>query len=97
MHAPAHVDVEVMSALGRLQRGSLISKATATRAVDSFLEAPIQRHDISDLARGAWRLSNKLRVSDAVYVQLARQLGLRVLTVDARLARASDLALLPEV
>jgi predicted nucleic acid-binding protein len=54
MHAPAHVDVEVMSALGRLQRGSLISKATATRAVDSFLEAPIQRHDISDLARGAW-------------------------------------------
>jgi predicted nucleic acid-binding protein len=34
-------------------------------------------------------------VADAFYVELAHVLGTRVLTVDARLARASSLAVLP--
>lgn len=44
---------------------------------------------------GAWTRSADLRVADAFYVELAHQLGTRVLTVDARLARASTYVVLP--
>ncbi len=95
LHAPAHVDVEVTSALARLHRASLISKAAARKALTAFGEAPLTRHELPALVPGAWRRSSGLRVADAFYVELAGILGTRVLTLDARLARATSLAVLP--
>jgi len=92
LHAPAHVDVEVMSALARLERAGTLSADQAGSALTRFLHAPVTRHPLPDLAQGAWRRTKQLRVADAFYVELAASLGLRVLTADARLARASDLA-----
>jgi predicted nucleic acid-binding protein len=92
LHAPAHVDVEVMSALARLQRAGLLSPDEAGAALDRFTAAPLQRHDLAPLAAGAWRRTDQLRVADAVYVELAGELGVPVLTTDARLSRVSDLA-----
>lgn len=95
LHAPAHIDLEVASALGRLQRAGNVTKAAATRALNAFGRAPVQRHDLPDLVVGAWKRSSSLRVADAFYVELAHQIGTRVLTIDARLARASTYAVLP--
>lgn len=95
LHAPAHVDVEVTSALARLLRAGAIDASSADVALDAFTRAPLERHDLAPLTLGAWKRSSALRVADAFYVELARQLGTRVLTVDERLARASSLAVLP--
>jgi len=95
LHVPAHVDVEVTSALARLHRAGLLTRAAAGRARAAFGQAPLTRHELPPLVAGAWKQSAGLRVADAFYVELARQLGTRVLTVDARLARASSYAVLP--
>ena len=92
LHAPAHVDVEVMSALAQLQRAEVVSAAAAGAALDRFVAAPLQRHEMAPLVAGAWRRTERLRVANAVYVELASQLGMQVVTTDARLARASELA-----
>lgn len=96
LHAPAHVDVEVTSALARLHRTGVLSRAAAGRALATFGRTPLERHDLPPLVAGAWKRTASLRVADAFYVELARQLGTRVLTVDARLARASTYAVLPD-
>jgi predicted nucleic acid-binding protein len=91
LHVPAHVDVEVMSAIARLHRGDRLTRSEAGEALDRFAAAPIQRHDLPPLRSGAWGRLDVLRVTDALYVELATRLGLRVLSSDARLARASEL------
>lgn len=96
LHAPAHVDVEVMSAIARLQRGDHLTRSEAGDALDRFAAAPIQRHDLPPLRSGAWGRLDVLRITDALYVELAAQLGLQVLSSDARLARASELVTLIE-
>ncbi len=95
LHAPAHVDVEVVSALARLHRASVIPKAAARRALTSFGQAPVIRHDVADLVPDAWTRSAQLRVADAFYVALAASLDMSVLTLDARLARATSYAVMP--
>lgn len=95
LHAPAHIDVEVTSALARLHRAGLMTKAAARRALTAFGQAPLTRHELPALVVGAWTRSSGLRVADAFYVELAHQLSTRVVTVDARLARASTYAVLP--
>lgn len=96
LHAPAHVDVEVVSALARLVRAGKLSGAQADQALGRFADAPITRHPLPDLVVGSWARTGSLRVADALYVELAATLGTRVLTTDARLSRASDLAELVE-
>jgi len=41
---------------------------------------------------GAWTARSELRLVDGLYVQLARQLGARLITTDQRLARATPIA-----
>lgn len=94
LHAPGHVDAEVMSAIARLHRADRLSRPEAGEALGRFAAAPVQRHDLPPLVTGAWGRLDRLRVNDALYVELAAQLGLRVLSSDARLARASELVTL---
>jgi predicted nucleic acid-binding protein len=96
LHAPAHVDLEVISALARMQRAAVLSRAAAGRAVAAFVRTPLERHDLPSLVAGAWKRAGSLRVADALYVELAHQLGVQVLTLDSRLARASTFAVLPD-
>ena len=49
MHAPAHVDVEVTSALARLSRAGTLSGDQAKAALDRFRDAPISRHELPGL------------------------------------------------
>jgi predicted nucleic acid-binding protein len=91
-HAPAHIDAEVLSALGRLERAGRLYEVEAADGLMALSELPIQRHAVSPLLLGAWTLRSELRLVDGLYVELARQLGLRLITTDQRLARATPIA-----
>lgn len=93
LHAPAHVDAEVLSALGRLHRAGDVGAAAGAAALRELAVAPIRRHPLADLLSGAWNARERLRLVDTLYVDLARALGsTALLTTDARLARGCDLA-----
>jgi predicted nucleic acid-binding protein len=93
LHAPAHLDAEVLSALGRLHRaGELLPPSTLAAALDELTGAPIRRHPLAPLLSGAWQRREELRLVDALYVELAVELDqLALLSTDRRLARASPL------
>ena len=94
MHAPAHLDVEVLSALGRLHRAGLLDEDDVERGLRQLSSAPVARHDLPDLLTGAWSRRADLRLADALYVELADRLGVPLLTTDRRLARAVSDAVL---
>lgn len=92
LHAPAHFDAEVLSALGRLHRAGHLSARQATVRVDRLGTAPVDRHLLSGLVAGAWQLRHTLRLVDALYAELADQLGVSIITTDSGMAAASPAA-----
>ncbi len=93
LHAPAHLDAEVLSALGRLHRADELSGSAAQGALDALAAAPIARHPLAGLLAGAWERRERQRLVDALYSQLAESLdSATLLTTDARLARSDSRA-----
>jgi|SRR5664280_720746 predicted nucleic acid-binding protein len=93
LHAPAHLDAEVLSALGRLHRAGELGESIVAAALDELSAAPIRRHPLASLLSGAWARRENQRLVDALYVELAVSLAsARLLTTDARLARSHDRA-----
>ncbi len=93
LHAPAHLDAEVLSALGRLHRAGDLDESTVAAALDELSAAPIRRHPLASLLSGAWARRESQPLVDALYVELALSLAsARLLTTDARLARSHDRA-----
>lgn len=92
LHAPAHLDAEVLSALGGLHRAGELATADVDAGLSSLAAIPVARHPVAELAAGAWARRADLRLVDALYVELAARLHVRVLTTDHRLARASSIA-----
>lgn len=92
LHAPAHLDAEVLSGLGRLHRAGLVDDEAVIAALAAVAAAPITRHDVAALLEGAWSRRGQLRLADALYVELADRLAARLITTDARLGRATDIA-----
>lgn len=89
MHAPAHLDAEVLSALGRLHRAGEVDESIVTAALNRLDAAPIERHPLASLLKGAWMRRDNQRLVDALYLELAATLGsVPILTTDARLARS---------
>lgn len=89
--APAHLDAEVLSALGRLVRAGEVAADDVPPLLDTLARAPFTRYPLPPLPGPAWRLRANLSLRDALYVLLARRLGATLLTADARLARAPGL------
>ena len=89
LHAPALCDVEVTSALVRLERRRLLSADNASQVLADYLDLPIERHGHQGLLRRALELRENFTPYDAVYVALSESLGAPLLTADARLARAA--------
>jgi predicted nucleic acid-binding protein len=91
LHAPAHMDAEVLSALGRIYRAGEADQSTISDALQQLAAAPIQRHPLSKLLAGAWARRDRQRLVDALYVELASALApVPLLTTDARLARSHE-------
>ena len=89
MHAPAHLDAEVLSAFGRLHRAGEIDESVVAAALDRLHAAPIERHPLASLLKGAWTRRDNQRLVDALYLELAATLGgVSILTTDGRLARS---------
>lgn len=85
LHAPAHVDAEVLSALGRLQRAGELAESHAESHLAALAAAPLTRHPVQGLLLGAWSRRHQLRLADALYVQLAAANGWPLVTTDRRL------------
>ncbi|WP_330234214.1 type II toxin-antitoxin system VapC family toxin [Nocardia sp. NBC_00508] len=92
MHVPAHFDAEVLSALGRLNRAGELTDTDVETALSRLARAPLTRHPLLNLTIGAWARRAAIRLTDALYVELAEQLDMPLVTTDARLARASSRA-----
>ena len=90
LHAPAHIDAEVLSALGRLERGGHLREPQVRGRLRRLVDSPLERHLLPPLITGAWRRRHNLRLVDALYIELASQLGTVVVTTDAGMAMASD-------
>lgn len=90
LHAPAHFDAEVLSTLGRLQRADALSALQVRTRLQRLEAAPVRRHPLPGLLLGAWRKRQNLRLVDALYAQLAEQLGnAPLITTDSGLASAA--------
>jgi len=88
LHAPAHLDPEVLSALGRLHRAGHLSARQVAHRLAWLAAAPIERHPLAPLLDGAWRRRHRLQAADALYAELAERLGAPLVTTDAGLAAA---------
>lgn len=86
--APELIDVEVVSALARLVRAEVLDMTTATACVALLKRMPLTRMPHRPLLDGAWRLRDRLRVSDAFYVACSELVDAPLLSTDARLGRA---------
>ncbi|MGH8909209.1 MAG: type II toxin-antitoxin system VapC family toxin [Egibacteraceae bacterium] len=89
--APARLDAEVMSALGRLVRAGDLPEEVVTPALRALRRAPIARVPLPPLLEEAWSLRANVTQRDALYVVLALRLDALLVTTDARLARAPSL------
>jgi len=88
--APTLLWSEAPSVLHELAWRRSISSQLAREALSRFLAAPVTVRRPSRLASEAWRIADRLgwaKTYDAEYVALARLLGCRLLTLDARLRR----------
>jgi predicted nucleic acid-binding protein len=85
LHAPAHVDAEVLSALGRLHRAGDLPEDDVEAKLAALVAAPLVRHPVQDLLLGAWARRHQLRLADALYVELANAQRWTLVTTDRRL------------
>ena len=92
LHAPAHFDAEVLSALGRLNRSGHLPVATVSALLPRVENARIHRHPLSPLLTGAWDRRGDLRLVDALYVELAERLNAPIISTDDRLVAAAPRA-----
>lgn len=88
LHAPAHIDAEILSALGRLHRAGELEDENVEAKLHELSAAPIQRHPVAELLRGTWARRHQLRLADALYVELAVSRGAPLVTTDRRLRAA---------
>ncbi|HET8743944.1 MAG TPA: type II toxin-antitoxin system VapC family toxin [Gaiella sp.] len=89
--APHVIDVEVLSIVRRDRMLGRLDATAALQAVEDLRDWPGERFGHRRLLERAWELQDNVRAWDAVYVALAEALGATLVTLDARLARASGL------
>lgn len=89
LHAPAHVDVEVVSALRGLVLGGHLSRPRAQDALQDLDALVIHRWSLDlPMAQAMLDLADNATAYDAAYVVLAQTLECPLLTRDIRLSRA---------
>lgn len=87
--APEIVDVEVCSAVARLERSGVVSRDDADLALGLYLEMPLHRVPHHDLMSVAWQKRHSVRIADAFYVACALAVDAPILTMDRRLIRSA--------
>lgn len=87
--APAHQPAEVLSAIARLHRAGVLTEEKASDALASAtaLHQQLVVPSASHVQR-AFDFRERIRVLDGLYVALAEERGVPLLTTDQRLVRA---------
>lgn len=88
LHAPAHLDVEALSAICGLLRAGRIAQDRAHRMVEQYRSLRIARHAVAPLSDRVLSLRHNFTAYDAAYIALAEALREPLLTADMRLAHA---------
>ena len=86
--APAHLDAEVLSALGRLHRDGTLTAFDVEEMLQDLATLPLARVPIEELTLMAFALRHNVALRDGLYVALAQVSNASLRTSDARLARA---------
>lgn len=86
--APHLIDAEVGNVLRRGVALGAISPEGGRAALRDLSELPLNRARHLMLLDRAWELRDNVTFYDALYIALAEELGMRLITLDARLARA---------
>jgi predicted nucleic acid-binding protein len=92
VHVPAHFDAEVLSALGRLGRARELDPRWVARRLELLAAAPFEHHALGPLLAPAWRLRTRARLVDALYIALAQELSVPIVTLDRGLASSAPRA-----
>jgi predicted nucleic acid-binding protein len=91
---PAHLLVEVISAIQGKVMGGKITTKRGDDAIVAVAELTIDQVDLSGLVPRMWELRENLSPYDAAYVAAAEALGCPLVTGDAKLGRAAGRAAL---
>lgn len=86
--APHVVDAEVGHSLRRRVAAEQLHADSAREALADLMRLPLRRIAHRDLLDRAWDLRDNLSFYDALYVVLADRLGVPLLSLDGRLAKA---------
>lgn len=95
--APHLIDAEVGHSLRRWVSAGRLQADSASAALRDFTRMPLRRIGHLQLLDRAWGLRHNLSFYDGLYVALAEDLGTPLLTLDARLAKATGAAASVEV
>ena len=87
--APDLVVAEVGNGLRRAVLRGIVTREIAPLLLQRFLQMPIEIESSYDLVERAFEMLDNVSVPDGCYVALAEERGCRLLTSDARLARAA--------
>jgi predicted nucleic acid-binding protein len=93
MVAPDLINVDVLSALRRLEQAGVLASSRAGQAIIDLRTAPLRRYPTLRLLDDVWRLRVNVSAYDATYVALAQAMRCPLVTTDARLARAPRLGI----
>jgi predicted nucleic acid-binding protein len=86
--SPAHLDAEVLSALGRFYRDGTLSAFDVEEMLEDLAALFVARVPIEELTSMAFALRHNVAPRDGLYVALAQVSDALLETTDARLARA---------
>ncbi len=88
---PALFDAEVLAQLVKGHKHGKFTRERVEQALVDLVDAPIERVPHADLLHDAWRRSAALSGYDALYVALAAQRGVGLVTAYQRLGNAPKL------
>ena len=96
LHAPAHLDLEVLSALRRLVLAGRLPDSRASAAARDLTDLPLVRHPIEPLVDTVWALRGDITPYDAAYVAAARRNGWTLVSTDIADLASKGLAVTPD-
>jgi predicted nucleic acid-binding protein len=97
LHVPHLFEIEVSSALRRHALVHNLSEKRGSELLEDLASMRLNRYRHTALLRRTWELKGNVAVQDAAYIALAETLDAPLVTMDARLARASGIHAVVEV